>query len=80
MRRISHDLTGVTQRIAKLVEEFEVSIDETKEVWRDAKGQAFFQQHTAEVRPTVTQLVSAMIRTNELFEEIARRVRDPDAT
>lgn len=78
VKRISHDLPGVTQRIAKLTAEYHVDIDETLEVWRDAKGQAFMGRHTSEIRPTVNQLVSALTKSIELFENIAKKVRDPD--
>ena len=78
MKRISHDLPGVTQRIARQSEEFEHCVQETLELWRDAKARSFVQQHTADIRPAINQLVSAMSQSTELFEEIAKRVRDPD--
>lgn len=79
MRRISHDLPGITQRIAKLSESFDVSTAEAKEYWKDDKGRAYFQQHTAEIRPTINLLVSGMAESVELFEEIGKRLRDPDS-
>lgn len=78
MKRISHDLPGVTQRIAKLTDEYHVAIEETTEVWRDAKGLGFMQRHTSEIRPSVNQLVSSLTKSIELFEEIAKKIRDPD--
>lgn len=78
MKRISHDLPGVTQRIAKLGEEFSVAVLDAQQVWRDDKGRAFFQQHTSEVGPTLNQLVSSLSQTMELFENIAKQVSDPD--
>ncbi len=77
MKRISHDLPGVTQRIAKLGDEFTLAVSETAEVWRDEKGRTFLQQHTSEVGPTINQLVSALTQSIELFEGIAKKVQDP---
>ena len=71
MKRISHDLPGVTQRIGKLADEFEVCCQETLEVWRDEKGRSYIRQHTSDVRPTISQLTTSMARTIELFEEVA---------
>ena len=79
MRRISHDMPGVSQRIQKLANEFEHCAHETQEVWRDEKGRAFIQRHISEIRPTIGQLASSLVRSVELFEEIAKRLRDPDA-
>ncbi len=79
MNRISHDLPGVTQRIAKLGEHFTTAIGETQAVWKDAKGRAFLQQHTSDVGSTINQLVSTLSETMELFEAIAKKVQDPDA-
>lgn len=78
MRRISHDLPGVTQRIARLSDEYEVAIQETKEVWKDDKGRSFFQQRTSEAKPIINQLVAALTTQIELFEDIAKKVKDPD--
>ena len=78
MRRISHDLPGVTSRISKLAGNYENQIRETQEVWRDAKAQSFFQEQTTEIPPTISQLVSTMTQACELFEEISKRVMDPD--
>ncbi|MFN3188910.1 MAG: hypothetical protein ACE361_00170 [Aureliella sp.] len=78
MRRISHDLPGVTQRIAKLSEELELSVQETSEIWKDQKGRAFLQKHFSDVRPIAGQLTSSLSQSIELFEEISKRLRDPD--
>lgn len=78
MRRISHDLPGVTQRINRLTEQLGMDIEDTQELWRDDKGRTFFQRHTSEVRPTVGQLVAAMAKSTEIFEDIAKKLRDPD--
>ncbi len=78
MKRISHDMAGTTQRIAKLGDSFTVTLAELQEIWKDDKGRAFMQQHTAEINPTVQQLVATMSETIELFEGIARKVQDPD--
>ncbi len=79
MRRISHDLPGVMQRIAKLRDELALAAEETQAVWHDDKGRQFFQQHIAEVSPTLSGLVSSLTRTIEQFEDIAHKVHDPDS-
>ena len=78
MKRISHDLAGTTQRIAKLGDALSVSLADVQEVWKDEKGRAFFQQHTAEIGPTINQLVATLSETIELFEGIARKVQDTE--
>lgn len=76
MRRISHDLAGITQRIAKLRDGLTQNSEETQLVWRDDKARQFFQQHLAEVAPTLSGLVSSLTRTIEQFEDIAKKVQD----
>ncbi len=78
MRRISHDLPGIAQRIAKLRDGLIQNMDETQQAWRDTKSRQFFQQHMSEVAPTLSGLVSSLARTIEQFEDIARKVDDPD--
>lgn len=78
MKRISHDLAGTTQRIAKLGDTLTVAIAELREVWKDDKGRSFLQQHTADVNPTLRQVVAGMSESIELFEVIAKKVQDPD--
>lgn len=78
MKRVSHDLAGATQRIAKLRDEFGVAISDVSENWKDEKGRSFLQKHTAEIGPTLNQLVSTLSTSIELFESIAKKVKDPD--
>jgi len=78
MKRISHDLAGTTQRIAKLGDRLTVAIAELQEVWKDGKGRAFLQQHTADVNPTLRQVVAGISESIELFEVIAKNIQDPD--
>jgi hypothetical protein len=78
MKRISHDLPGVTQRIGKLGDEFVFAFTEIESVWKDEKGRSFLQQYTSDVGPTLNQLVSTLSETIELFEGIAKKVQDPD--
>lgn len=77
MRRISHDLPGIAQRIAKLRDEFDVEAVHAQQIWKDEKGRQFFQQHVQEVRPTLSQLVAHLTRTIELFENVCKQLRDP---
>ena len=79
MRRISHDLPGSAQRIAKLRDVLSQHMEETQQVWRDEKSRQFFQQHLSEVAPTLSGLVLSLTRTIAQFEEIAKKVADPDA-
>ncbi|MCR9295881.1 MAG: hypothetical protein NXI32_24455 [bacterium] len=78
MKRISHDLPGVSQRIAKLADALELEVEETKSVWKDEKGRNFLRQHYSEVRPAISQLVSGLSESVELFEQIAKRLQDPE--
>jgi hypothetical protein len=78
MKRISHDLPGAMQRIAKLADVLSYSASETQRAWPDATGRAFFQQHVVEVDPTIRQLVSTLAQSLEQFEEFAKCIRDPD--
>ncbi len=77
MRRISHDLSGVAQRLSQLSNQFGVEISEVSQVWQDAKGRAFLQQHASEVQPITHQLVNTIHELTELFEDMAKRLRDP---
>ncbi len=78
MQRMSHDVPGVAQRINKLTAEIEESAEETAEVWKDDKGRQFIQKHYAEIRPNIASLTTSLAATIELFEEMAKRLRDPD--
>ncbi len=77
MRRISHDLRGTVQRVAKLSGEFETMESETRLAWPDEKGRAFLQQHASEVQPTVAQLLAAISKAADIFEEISKKLQDP---
>lgn len=79
MRRISHDLPGVAHRIAKLRDGFSQNMAETQRVWCDEKSRQFFQQHLSEVVPTLSGLAASLTRSIEQFEDIAKKVEDPDA-
>lgn len=78
MRRISHDLPGLTQRLAKLRDTLIEQADETQLAWRDAQAERFFQQHISPVAPTLSGLVSSLTQAIETFESIAKQVHDPD--
>lgn len=78
MQRINHDLAGITQRIAKLADEFDFSLAEIAEIWKDDVGRSFLQQYTANVNPQLNQLVSELSVTIEEFENIAKQLQDPD--
>ncbi|MFO0941671.1 MAG: hypothetical protein U0930_13015 [Pirellulales bacterium] len=78
MQRINHDLAGITQRIAKLGDEFEFSLGEIAEIWKDDVGRSFLQQNTSNVGPQLNQLVSELSVAIEDFENIAKQLQDPD--
>ncbi|MEZ6136367.1 MAG: hypothetical protein R3C53_15840 [Pirellulaceae bacterium] len=78
MRRPSHDLPGTMQRVAKLRDELMFAVTEVKTVWKDDKARAYLQQYTSDIPPTVNQLVATLSETIELFENIAKKVQDPD--
>ena len=78
MQRINHDLAGITQRIAKLSDQFEFRVGEVKEVWRDEVGRNYFQQQLSEIGPQINQLVSELAVTIEMFENIAKQLKDPE--
>jgi uncharacterized protein YukE len=77
MRRVGHDLAGVAQRLHGVGERYSEEVNEVTEIWHDAKGRAFVQQHASQVQPAVTQLVSTVRTLHELFEDIAKKLRDP---
>lgn len=77
MRRISHDLSGISQRLNHIKESFSEEVAEVAEVWLDAKGRVFLQQHVSVIPPTIGQLMGAILETTELFENIAKKLRDP---
>ncbi len=77
MRRISHDMSGITQRLNHTKESFGNEVREISEVWLDAKGRTFLQQHTSPVEPTLAQLMGAVVQATDLFESIAKKLQDP---
>ena len=77
MRRISHDMSGIAQRLNHIKESFGDEVREVSEVWIDAKGRTFLQQHTSSVEPTIAQLMGAMLQTTDLFESIVKKLHDP---
>jgi uncharacterized protein YukE len=78
MQRINHDLAGITQRIAKLADKFELSVQVIGELWKDDVGRSYLQQNTSDVSPQINQLVSELAVTIEEFESIAKQLQDPD--
>jgi hypothetical protein len=78
VQRINHDLAGITQRIAKLADRFETSVQTLSEHWKDEIGRSFIQQNTSNVGPQINLLVSELAVTIEEFESIAKQVQDPD--
>jgi hypothetical protein len=77
MRRISHDMSGIALRLNHIKESFSEEVAEVSEVWLDTKGRVFLQQNVASISPTIGQLVGAIHETTELFESIAKKLRDP---
>lgn len=78
MRRLSHDLPGIGQRIVKAHEQLQTAIGEVREVWKDERSRDFFQRYTAEIPTTVQQLASKLSSAVEAFESMSRSVQDPD--
>lgn len=78
MRRISHDLGGLAQRLGVLAEQLETETQTTQEIWKDDRGTAFLREHLSPFKPTVAQLVASLHETQELFEHLAKRLADPD--
>ena len=77
MRRISHDMSGIAQRLNHIKESFSEEVAEVAEVWLDAKGRVFLQQQISAIQPTIGQLMGSILETTELFENIAKKLRDP---
>ena len=77
MRRISHDMAGIAQRLNHIKESFNEEVGEVSEVWLDAKGRMFLQQQISAIQPTIGQLMGSILETTELFENIAKKLRDP---
>ncbi len=78
MKRTSHDLAGISQRIAKLSDQLEYQVQLVTEVWKDDVGRSFIQQHLQHVSPQLRQLTSEMTSAIEDFESIAKQLLDPD--
>ena len=78
MRRVSHDLGGLGERISRLAEQLEQEAQLTQETWRDQRGEGFLREHIFPFKANAAQLVSSISETSDLFEELARRLSDPD--
>lgn len=78
MRRISHDLAGVSQRINKLSNQLDYEVRAVTEVWRDDVGRSFIQQHINDVASQLRLLVAELATTMQEYESIARQLQDPD--
>lgn len=78
MRRVSHELGGLAQRFSVLAEQLEAETQATHEIWKDERGNAFLREHLSPFKPTVLQLVASLHETHELFEQLAKRLSDPD--
>lgn len=78
IRRVSHELGGLGERLKQLAEQLDQEGHLTEEIWRDQRGEAFLREHIFPFKSNVSQLVSSVNETSELFEELARRLSDPD--
>lgn len=78
MRRVSHELGGLGERLSRLAEQFDQEGRLTQETWRDGRGEAFMREHIFPFKTSVAQLVASIRETSQLFEELAKRLSDPD--
>lgn len=78
MHRATHDLPGCVMRLNRKTERLAEQFDETFELWKDARAQAFDKQHASEIRPVVGQVTVAMAQTTEVFDTLAKQLLDPD--
>jgi uncharacterized protein YukE len=78
MRRLAHDLTGTTQRISRLADSLEEELQQTQQVWRDRRGASFLQENFAHYKPNIGQLVATLTESTELFEQIVKKLSDPE--
>lgn len=78
MRRVVHELGGLAQRFGRLAEQLEEEAQTTRETWRDQRGEAFLREHIAPFKPKVSLLVACIDESREMFENMARRLADPD--
>lgn len=80
MRRVSHEMGGLAERLGRLAEQLEQEGQLTQEVWRDQRGEAFLRERIFPFKTHITQLVASISETSELFEELVKRLSDPDAS
>ena len=78
MRRVVHELGSLAQRFDRLAEQLEEEVQTTREIWRDQRGEAFLREHVSAFKPTVSLLVACIDESREMFEDLARRLSDPD--
>ena len=78
MRRMPHEMTSLAQRFSQLAQQLDAEVQATQAVWRDQRGQAFLQEHLAQFKPSVSQLAACITESQELFEDLAKRLSDPD--
>lgn len=78
MRRVVHELSSLAQRFSRLAEQLEEEMQSTREIWRDQRGVAFLREHISPFKPSVSQLVACVDESREMFEDLARRLSDPD--
>lgn len=78
MRRPSHDLPGCAQRLNRYTEQLLEVVDETTQLWQDKRADEFVRQHVDNIRPTVAQVTLMMAKSTELFEDIAKKLSDPE--
>jgi uncharacterized protein YukE len=80
MRRVVHELAGLAQRFNQLAQQLEEEVQTTQEIWRDQRGDAFLREQLSPYKPNVSQLVACIHESREVFEELAKRLSDPDST
>ena len=78
MRRVVHELGGLAQRFSQLAELLEEEVQTTQEIWRDQRGVAFLREHVSPYKPNVSLLVACIDESREMFEDLARRLSDPE--
>lgn len=78
MRRVVHELGSLAQRFSRLSEQLRDEAQSTRESWRDQRGAAFLQEHIAPFQPSVSILVACIEESSEMFEDLAKRLSDPD--
>lgn len=79
MRRVSHDLPGISQRIGRLAQQLDLCAQETREIWKDAKYNEFHQRYLADSTPAIRQLLASLTETHERFEQVTKQLSDPDS-